>query len=71
MERIVQTFEWDGMPCHVSLETTFEDLGDRTRVITHVRFMSVEDRDGMLRSGMQEGMQRCYEMLDRLLAAAA
>ena len=27
-ERIVQTFEWDGMPAHVVLETVvFEDLG--------------------------------------------
>ena len=32
-ERIVQTFEWEGMPGHVSVETAvFEDLGDRTRV---------------------------------------
>ena len=34
-ERIVQTFEWEGMPGHVAVETaTFEDLGDRTRVVT-------------------------------------
>ncbi len=31
-ERIVQTFEWDGMRGHVSVETaTFEDLGDRAK----------------------------------------
>src|SRR6478672_6805853 len=30
-ERIVQTFEWEGMPGHVSVDTAvFEDLGDRT-----------------------------------------
>ncbi len=35
-ERIVQTFEWDGMPGHVSVDAAvFEDLGDgRTRVVT-------------------------------------
>src|ERR1700736_2204123 len=34
-ERIVQTFEWEGMPGHVSVDTvTFEDLGDRTKVTT-------------------------------------
>ena len=33
-ERIVQTFEWEGMPGHVSVETVeFEDLGDRTRIV--------------------------------------
>ena len=33
--RIVQTFEWDGMPGHVVInETELEDLGDgRTRLI--------------------------------------
>ena len=35
-ERLVHTFEWDGMPAHVVIETvTLEDLGDgRTRVVT-------------------------------------
>jgi uncharacterized protein YndB with AHSA1/START domain len=34
-ERIVQTFEWEPMAGHVSVETaTFEDLGDRTKVTT-------------------------------------
>ena len=34
-ERIVQTFEWEGMPGHVCVETAeFEDLGDRTKVTT-------------------------------------
>jgi uncharacterized protein YndB with AHSA1/START domain len=42
-ERIVQTFEWEGMPGHVSVETaTFEDLGDRTRVITTSLFHTPE-----------------------------
>ena len=36
-ERIVQTFEWLGMPGYVSVETaTFEDLGDRTKLTTAV-----------------------------------
>ena len=37
-ERIVQTFEWDGMPGYVAVDTAeLEDLGDgRTRVVTHV-----------------------------------
>ena len=70
-ERIVQTFEWDGMPGHVALETcTLEDLGDgRTRVVTTSVFHSTQDRDGMLNSGMEGGLNESYAALDRVLAA--
>ena len=70
-ERIVQTFEWDGMPTHVSLETmTLTDLGDgRTRLNVVSIFMTKEDRDGMMQSGMEGGMNESYQALDRVLAA--
>jgi uncharacterized protein YndB with AHSA1/START domain len=69
-ERVVQTFEWDGMPGHVALETlTLEDLGDgRTRLVTTSLFLTAEDRDGMLQSGMEGGVNESYAALDRLLA---
>jgi uncharacterized protein YndB with AHSA1/START domain len=68
-ERIVQTFEWEGMPGHVSVETaTFEDLGDRTKVTTKSLFDTTEDRDGMLESGMERGLNETYVRLDELLA---
>ena len=72
-ERLVQTFEWDGMPGYVVLETaTFEDLGDgRTRVVNTSLFHTSEERDGMLHSGMEEGLDQSYAALDRLLAAMA
>jgi uncharacterized protein YndB with AHSA1/START domain len=67
-ERIVQTFEWEGMPGHVSVETaTFEDLGERTRVTTSSIFHTPEERDGMLGSGMEVGMNETYARLDELL----
>jgi len=68
-ERLVQTFEWEGMPGHVSVETAeFEDLGDRTRVVTTSIFHTSEERDGMLGSGMESGMNQTYQRLDELLA---
>ena len=69
-ERIVQTFEWDGMPGHVALETmTLEDLGDgRTRVRVLSLFHTREDRDGMVQSGMETGLNQSYEALDQVLA---
>ena len=72
-ERIVQTFEWDGMPGHVIVETAeFTDLGDgRTRVTTTSLFHTTEERDGMLGSGMEVGLNESYAALDALLARRA
>ena len=70
-ERVVQTFEWDGMPGHVIVEhVTLEDLGDgRTKVTNVSLFHTTEERDGMLNSGMEGGLNESYEALDRLLAS--
>jgi uncharacterized protein YndB with AHSA1/START domain len=69
-ERVVQTFEWDGMPGHVCVETmTLTDLGDgRTRIVTVSLFHTREDRDGMLHSGMEGGLNQSYAALDGVLA---
>ena len=68
-ERIVQTFEWDGMPAHVIVQTmTLEDLGERTRLRVVSQFMSNDERDGFLNSGMEGGMNQSYDALDRVLA---
>ena len=71
MERVSRTFEWDGMPGHVIVETaTLEDLGDgRTRLVSLSLFHTSEDRDGMMSSGMEGGMNESYAALDRVLAA--
>ena len=70
-ERVVQTFEWDGMPGHVVLETvTLEDLGDgRTKLVNVSLFMTAADRDGMISAGMEDGLADSYAALDRVLAA--
>ncbi|MEX1078972.1 MAG: SRPBCC family protein [Homoserinimonas sp.] len=66
---LVQTFEFDGWPGHVSLESlVFEDLGGRTRIRNHSVYQSVEDRDQMVNSGMEGGVNDGYERLDELLA---
>jgi uncharacterized protein YndB with AHSA1/START domain len=70
-ERLVQTFEWDGMPGYVIINSaTFEDLGDgRTRIVATSLFHTTEERDGMLNSGMEQGLNESYAALDRLLAS--
>ncbi len=41
--------------------------GSRTKLIAQSIFQSVTDRDGMLQSGMEEGVHDSYERLDELL----
>jgi uncharacterized protein YndB with AHSA1/START domain/dihydrofolate reductase len=67
--RIVQTFEFDGMPGQVSLDAvTFEDIGGRTRLTTHSTFPSVAARDAMIASGMEPGLRDAMDHLAGLLA---
>lgn len=70
-ERIIGTFEFEGLPekGHVILETArFEELpGNRTKLINQSVFQSVTDRDGMLQSGMERGVNDSYDRLDELL----
>ncbi len=71
-EKIVQTFEFEGMPGHVSVETMrLEDLGGRTRVTVQSVFDSQEDRDGMLSSGMESGAAESYNRLEAYLQELA
>jgi uncharacterized protein YndB with AHSA1/START domain len=71
-ERIVQTFEWDGAPGHVSLDAlTLEERDGRTVVRAHSVFQSIEDRDAMVEGGMERGIVEAYERLDELAASMA
>ncbi|NUP75146.1 MAG: SRPBCC family protein [Sinomonas sp.] len=68
--RMVQTFEFEGAPGHVSLDAAvLEPLeGGRCRLTVHSTFQSVEARDAMLAAGMTDGMNEGYERLDEVLA---
>jgi uncharacterized protein YndB with AHSA1/START domain len=70
-ERLVDTFEFEGLTekGHLTLETTtFEELSaTRTKLTTQVVFQSVADRDRMLQTGMEEGVNDSYDRLEELL----
>jgi len=71
-ERIVWTFEYEGLPGHISVETmVFEDLNGRTRIAATASFDSVEDRDGMIQSGMESGAAESYNRLADYLRSMA
>jgi uncharacterized protein YndB with AHSA1/START domain len=68
---MIQTFEFEGLPehGHVVLDTMrLEELpGNRTRATIQSVYQSVADRDGMVESGMERGVNEGYERLDELL----
>ena len=72
-EFALQTFEFDGAPDEVALEFMwFEDLGDgRTRLRGRSIGRTVEGRDAMVESGMEQGMAEGYDRLESLAASVA
>jgi uncharacterized protein YndB with AHSA1/START domain len=71
-ERIVQTFEFEGMPGHVSVETmTLVEKDGKTTLTGRSVFDSVEDRDGMLNAGMEAGAAETYDRLAEYLETMA
>ncbi|SRR5712692_1075529 len=70
-ERLVFTFEYEGVPGHVLLETlTLEEIDGKTRLTDQSVFQSVADRDGMVQSGMESGATETMDRLEELVAAA-
>lgn len=70
-DKIINTFEFEGVPDHVCLETvTFEDVDGKTRIVSHSVFQSVADRDGMKDTGMEDfapvGMAQLQEVASAL-----
>lgn len=67
-ERVVSTFEFEGMPGHVLMETLiFEDVNGKTKVTDLSVFQSIEDRDGMVKEGMEEGSYESGERFAEIL----
>ncbi|NUS72447.1 MAG: SRPBCC family protein [Corynebacteriales bacterium] len=67
-ERIVSTFEFEGVPGHVALETVvFTEVDGVTTYNGLSVFQSIEDRDGMVASGMREGFSEGMDRLEALI----
>lgn len=66
--KIVQTFEYEGMPGHIvtdNHEFTFAD--GKTTITVVSTFASKEDLDGMIASGMEQGAGESYNALEAYL----
>lgn len=67
-ERIVATFEFEGVPGHVVLQTAvFEDVDGKTRLTNTSLFASLEDLEGMVQSGMEWGARESWDRLAELV----
>ena len=67
-ERIVWTFEFEGMPGQVLTETMqFTESDGITTITSTSLFDSTEARDGMVNSGMESGAAESYDRLAELL----
>jgi uncharacterized protein YndB with AHSA1/START domain len=67
-ERIVQTFEWEGLPGHVSVETLIlEESGGKTRMTATSVFDTQEDRDGMMETGAESGARETWDRFAEVL----
>lgn len=72
VDGILQTWEFEGFPGHVSLESlVFDERDGRTTLRIHAVYQSVEDRDGMIANGMEGGVNEGYARLDDLVARLA
>lgn len=66
----ISTFEWEGMPGHVILETmTLTEKNGKTHLRTVSVYQSLADRDGMVAAGMEWGSNETMERLAELVAS--
>ena len=70
-ERIVWTFEFEGMPGSTVETMTLEERDGTTTFTSTSIFDSVEQRDGILQSGMESGAAESMDRLDEYLPVLA
>jgi len=67
-ERIVNTFEYEGIPGRVCLKTTlFDKIGGKTKITSTSVFQSAADRDEMLKAGMEDCVLESWDRLAEYL----
>lgn len=70
-ERLVNTFTMEGIYEDKTVTEThqLEEVDGKTRVTNVSRFENLEDRDGMVASGMEYGAAESWDQLEELLAS--
>jgi uncharacterized protein YndB with AHSA1/START domain len=66
-ERIVSTEVYEGMPEGEALNTlTFTEVDGRTTLTLLVQHTSKEHHDGHIESGMEDGMQDAFDLMEQI-----
>jgi uncharacterized protein YndB with AHSA1/START domain len=66
-ERLVHTEVYEAMPEAEAVNTlTFEEADGRTTLTVLVDCGSKDVRDGMMASGMEDGMQEAYDLIEQI-----
>jgi uncharacterized protein YndB with AHSA1/START domain len=66
--QIVQTFEYEGAPGNVLLDSiSFEAAGAHTKVIAQSIFQTLQARDAMIQYGMADGAIETWDRFEELL----
>jgi uncharacterized protein YndB with AHSA1/START domain len=66
------TFGFDGMPGQPGLEIyRFEEHDGKTTLISSAKFDSIEQRDGVIASGMEKGAAEMWDRLEEHLPSMA
>jgi uncharacterized protein YndB with AHSA1/START domain len=69
-ERIVSTEVYEGMPDGEALDTaTFADVAGRTLLTIVMQLANKQDRDAVISSGMEGGMQEAMDHLEQVAAS--
>jgi uncharacterized protein YndB with AHSA1/START domain len=67
-ERTISTFEWEGLPGHVALDTvTLTEVDGQTRYTSVSVFQSIAARDGMVQSGLEGGARATLDRLAEVI----
>lgn len=67
-EKITWTFEYEAFPGSISVQTlTLEENEGTTTLAAHIKCDTVQERDGMLRSGMTDGASETYDRLEEYI----
>lgn len=68
-ERLSYTFEFEAMPGHVLVETIlFEEEDGKTKLTSTSVFETLEDLEGMLQSGAEDGAAVTWDRLAELIS---
>jgi len=67
--RLQRTERFEAMPGSALVTLTFDENAGQTMLTVHMQFDTKAERDICLKSGMELGVNECFQNIDRLIVA--